>query len=334
MDRLTLKQLRYFDALARHCHFGRAAEACAISQPALSMQIKEMEEALGGVLLERGTRQVGLTSFGEEAAQRVRNILRSVDELGDFARASQDRLVGRLRIGMIPTVAPYLLPAVIGNLTRTHPELDIHVRETLTPKLIQELAEGRLDAAIVALPVSEPSLAEVALFAENFLLVRPGEDEGTPVPSGEALREMRLLLLEEGHCFRDQALAFCKMRSSPLREVLDASSLSTLVQMVSAGIGVTLIPEIAVAVETRSASVSVARFKNPQPSRTIGMVWRKTNPLARQLLQISEMVCLAADAARKPLARGILIARSPNLIAVARVEALQTLVRPVMTDRV
>jgi LysR family hydrogen peroxide-inducible transcriptional activator len=304
MDRLTLKQLRYFDALARHCHFGRAAEACSISQPALSMQIKEMEEALGGVLLERGTRQVGLTSFGEEAAQRVRNILRSVDELGDFARASQDRLVGRLRIGMIPTVAPYLLPAVIGNLTRTHPELDVHVRETLTPKLIQELAEGRLDAAIVALPVSEPSLAEVALFAENFLLVRPGEDEGTPVPSGEALREMRLLLLEEGHCFRDQALAFCKMRSSPLREVLDASSLSTLVQMVSAGIGVTLIPEIAVAVETRSASVSVARFKNPQPQRTIGMVWRKTNPLARQLLQISEMVCLAADAARKPPARG------------------------------
>jgi LysR family hydrogen peroxide-inducible transcriptional activator len=303
MDHVTLRQLRYFDALARHCHFGRAAEACAISQPALSMQIKEMEEALGGVLLERRTRQVGLTSFGEEAAQRVRNILRSVDELGDFARASQDRLVGRLRIGMIPTVAPYLLPAVIGNLTRTHPELDIHVRETLTPKLLQELAEGRLDAAIVALPVSEPSLAEVALFAENFLLVRPGDDEGTPVPSGEALREMRLLLLEEGHCFRDQALAFCKMRSSPLREVLDASSLSTLVQMVSAGIGVTLIPEIAVAVETRSASVSVARFKNPQPSRTIGMVWRKTNPLARQLLQISEMVCLAADAARKPPAR-------------------------------
>ena len=303
MNRLTLRQLRYFDALARHCHFGRAAEACAISQPALSMQIKEMEEALGGMLIERGARQVGLTNFGEQAAQHVRDILRSVDELGDFARASQDRLVGRLRIGMIPTVAPYLLPAVIGNLTRTHPELDIHVRETLTRKLIEELAEGRLDAAIVALPVSEPSLAEVALFAENFLLVRPGEDEGTAVPSGEALREMRLLLLEEGHCFRDQALSFCKMRSSPPREVLDASSLSTLVQMVGAGIGVTLIPEIAVAVETRSASVSVARFKNPQPSRTIGMVWRKTNPLARQLLQISEMVCLAADAARKPPAR-------------------------------
>jgi len=298
MIQITLRQLRYFDALARHGHFGRAAEACSISQPALSMQIKEMEVVLGGVLMERSARQVTLTKFGEEIVQRVRDILRSVDELGDFARASRDRLAGRLRIGMIPTIAPYLLPKVIENLARLHPELDIHVRETLTPRLIKEVAEGRLDTAIVALPVSEPSLTEVACFSEHFLLVRPGEDEGTPVPSHETLREMRLLLLEEGHCFRDQALSFCNMRSSPPREVLDASSLSTLVQMVGAGIGVTLIPEMAVAVETRSATVSVARFKNPQPSRTIGMVWRKTSPLATQLQQISEVVCLSADALR------------------------------------
>ena len=304
MIHATLKQLRYFDALSRHCHFGRAAEACAISQPALSMQIKELEQFLGGVLLERGARQIRLTKFGEEVAQRVRDILRSVDELGDFARASHDQLAGRLRVGMIPTIAPYLLPTIIGNLTRLHPELDIHVRETLTPKLIQELREGRLDTAIVALPVSEPSLTEIALFAEHFLLVRPGEAEGTPVPTVKALREMRLLLLEEGHCFRDQALSFCKLHASPPREVLDASSLSTLVQMVSAGIGVTLIPEMAVAVETRSAPVSVARFKNPQPSRTIGMVWRKTSPLARQLLQISEVICLSADTLRKQRASG------------------------------
>ena len=296
---ITLRQLRYFNALARQGHFGRAAEACAISQPALSMQIKDLEDALGGVLLERSPRQVALTTFGEEAAPRVRDILRLVDELEDLARASRDRLAGRLRIGMIPTIAPYLLPEVIGNLTRMHPEIDIHVRETLTPKLIEELADGRLDTAIVALPVSEPSLVEVALFSEHFLLVRPGEDEGKPVPSSKMLRTMRLLLLEEGHCFRDQALSFCNMQSSPPREVLDASSLSTLVQMVSAGIGVTLIPEMAVAVETRSASVSVTRFKNPQPSRTIGMVWRKTSPLARQLLQFSEVVRLSADALRK-----------------------------------
>ena len=299
MANVTMRQLRYFDALARHGHFGRAAEACSISQPALSMQIKELEEALGGLLLERSARQVALTRFGEELAPRVRDILRSVDELGDFARASQDRLAGRLRVGMIPTIAPYLLPRVIENLARLHPELDIHVRETLTPKLIKEVAEGRLDTAIVALPVSEPSLTEVALFTENFLLVRPGEAEGTPVPSREMLREMRLLLLEEGHCFRDQALSFCNMQSSPPREVLDASSLSTLVQMVGAGIGVTLIPEMAVAVETRSAPVSVARFRNPQPSRIIGMVWRRTSPLARQLQQISEAVCLSAGKARK-----------------------------------
>jgi LysR family hydrogen peroxide-inducible transcriptional activator len=299
MIQLTFRQLRYFDALARHSHFGRAAAACAISQPALSMQIKELEDALGAVLIERSARQVRLTRFGEQAALRVRDILRSVDELGDFARASRDRFAGRLRIGMIPTIAPYLLPAVIGTIARLHPELDIHVREALTSKLIQELGEGRIDTAIVALPVSEPSLSEVALFAENFLLVRPGEDEGTPVPSSEALSEMKLLLLEEGHCFRDQALSFCKMQSALPREILDASSLSTLVQMVGAGMGVTLIPEMAVAVETRSASVAVARFEDPQPSRTIGMIWRKTSPLAGQLLQLSEVVCRSAGALRE-----------------------------------
>jgi LysR family transcriptional regulator, hydrogen peroxide-inducible genes activator len=299
MVEVTLRQLHYFDALATHNHFGRAAAACAISQPALSMQIKDLEEALGAVLIERGARQVRLTKLGEEAAQRVRDILRSVDELGDFARASRDRLAGRLRVGMIPTVAPYLLPTVIENLTRMRPELDIHLREALTSKLIRELGEGRLDTAIVALPVSEPSLTEVPLFTETFVLVRPGEDEGTPVPTSEMLRNMRLLLLEEGHCFRDQALSFCHMQSSLPRETLDASSLSTLVQMVSAGMGVTLIPEMAVAVETPSASVSVARFKDPQPSRTIGMIWRKTSPLAGQLLQLSKVVYRSADALRE-----------------------------------
>ena len=298
MSNLTLKQLRYFEALARHGHFGRAADACAISQPALSMQIKELEGDLGASLFERGARQVGLTSFGEEFALRVRDILRSVDELEDLARVSRDKMVGRLRIGVIPTIAPYLLPTIIGNLTRIYAGLDIHVRETVTRKLIQELTEGRIDTAIVALPVSEPSFAEVALFAEDFVLIRPGEDEGKPVPNVEALSKMRLLLLEEGHCFRDQALSFCNRHSALPRELLDGSSLSTLVQMVSAGIGVTLIPEMAVAVETRSASVSVARFKRPKPSRTIGMIWRRTSPLAARLLQISEVVRHSADVLR------------------------------------
>lgn len=265
------------------------------------MQIKELEQEVGTELFERSAHQVRLTSFGEEFAPRIRDILRSVDELGDLARASRNRLLGRLRIGVIPTVAPYLLPTLLGNLSREHQGLDIHVRETLTPRLIQELEEGRLDTAIVALPVSEPALIETPLFTESFVLVRPGKDEGKPVPNPEALREMRLLLLEEGHCFRDQALSFCNvdMRAPPRRDFLEASSMSTLVQMVDAGIGVTLIPEMAVAVETRSAAVSVVRFRDPQPSRTIGMVWRKTSPLAKQLLHISAAVRRSTDALRE-----------------------------------
>jgi LysR family hydrogen peroxide-inducible transcriptional activator len=299
MINLTLRQLRYFDALAREAHFGRAAESCAISQPALSMQIRELEDALGIELLERSARQIRLTSFGEEFAVRARDIMRSVDELGDLARAARDRLVGRLRIGIIPTVAPYMLPAIIGDLTRHNAHIDLHIRETVTPKLIQELAEGRLDTAIVALPISEPSLTEVALFTEAFVLVRPFEDDGKPVPDRETLREMRLLLLEEGHCFRDQALSFCNLSATSSREILEGSSLSTLVQMVSAGIGVTLVPEMALAVETRSAKVSVARFRAPEPSRTIGMVWRKSSPLAKQLEQVADVVRQAADTARR-----------------------------------
>lgn len=300
MNNLTIKQFRYFEALVRHGHFGRAADACSITQPAMSVQIRDLEESLGTELFDRGARQVRLTSFGEEFALRVREILRSVDELSDLARAWQERLTGRLRIGVIPTIAPYLLPAIIGNLTRSYEGLEIHVRETLTRKLIEELAEGRLDTAIVALPVSEPSLTEVPLFTEKFVLVRPGEDAGKPVPSSETLREMRLLLLEEGHCFREQALSFCNMHSVRPRELLDGSSLSTLVQMVGAGIGVTLIPEMAVAVETRSAPVSVAHFGSPQPSRTIGMIWRKTSPLDKQLKEISEVVRRSADSLRDP----------------------------------
>ena len=299
MTNLTLKQLRYFEALARHGHFSRAAEACAISQPALSMQISDLEASLGTPLFERGARQVRLTGFGEEFAGRVRGILRAVDELGDLAAAARESLAGRLRIGIIPTIAPYLLPRIIADLTRLHGDLDIRVRETLTHRLIQELGDGRLDTAIVALPVSEPSLAEVALFAEEFVLVRPLEAAGEPVPTAERLRGMRLLLLEEGHCFRDQALSFCKLHSGLPRDVFDGSSLSTLVQMVSAGIGVTLIPEMAVPVETRSAAVSIARFDRPRPSRRIGMVWRRTSPLGRQLHHLADIVRQSAEALRE-----------------------------------
>lgn len=294
MSNLTLKQMRYFEALALHGHFGHAADAVGISQPALSMQIKDMEAELDVKLFERGARQVRLTRLGEDLAPRVRDILRAVDEVGDLARMAGNTLSGRMRIGVIPTIAPYLLPRFIGHLTHSHPTLDLHIRETLTPRLIEELAQGRIDAAIVALPVSEPAFEEVAIFEENFVLIRPDTDADRPVPDPADLAKMQLLLLEEGHCFRDQALAFCSMRSALSREGLDGSSLSTLVQLVGAGIGVTLIPDMAVGVETQSAAVSVARFNGTQPKRTIGMIWRKTSPLADQFHEIAGIVAQAA----------------------------------------
>lgn len=298
MTNITLKQLRYFEALARHGHFGRAAAACAISQPALSVQIRELEEALGAPLFERGARRARLTALGEDVARRVRGILGAVEELDDVTRAGGQGLTGRLRLGVIPTIGPYLLPRVVAALSRAHPGIDFHVRETLTERLIGEMLDGRLDTAIVALPVSERTLTEVPLFEERFVLVRPAQDAGKPVPDAEDLREMRLLLLEEGHCFRDQALSFCNLRTAAPREALDASSLSTLVQMVGAGVGVTLIPEMAVPVETRSAEVSVARFRAPEPSRRVGMIWRRTSPLAPQLERLAEVVRGAAQPER------------------------------------
>jgi LysR family hydrogen peroxide-inducible transcriptional activator len=289
MNSLSLRQLRYVEALARHGHFGRAAEDCAISQPALSMQVRALEEALGAPLFERGGRTVRPTPLGEAFVERARAILRAVDDLGDLARAAGGRLAGRVRLGVIPTVAPYLLPRILAALPAEAPGLDLQVRETVTPRLVRDLGEGRLDAALVALPLSEPALAEVALFSETFVLIRPEGEAGRPVPSAEALATMRLLLLEEGHCFRDQALAVCGGAGRP-REVLEGSALTTLVQMVQAGIGVTLIPEMAVAVETRAARVAVDRFPPPAPARTIGMVWRRTSPLAPALARLAGVV--------------------------------------------
>lgn len=293
MVNLTLRQLRYFDALARHGHFGRAAEASAISQPALSVQIRDLEADLGVTLFERGPRGVTLTAFGIAFKNRARDILRAVDELGDLARASQGDLSGRLRLGVIPTVAPYLLPSLVRRIAGHYPGLDLDIRETITPRLLDEIQDGRLDAAIVALPVSEPALTERPLFDEAFVLVRAEADGNLPMPAPEDLPRMRLLLLEEGHCFRDQALSFCSMQPVRPRMGLDGSSLSTLVQMVGAGLGITLIPDMAVPVETRSAPVSIGRFPAPQPSRTVGMVWRKTSPLADQLAGLSDVIASA-----------------------------------------
>lgn len=302
---ISMRQLRYFEALASHLHFGRAAAACAISQPALSQQIKELEDQLGAPLVERNARKLRLTSLGEALAQRTHAILQAVDELDDLARSSRETFSGRLSFGIIPTVAPYLLPAVVNRLTETFPQLDLTVREAVTHRLVDDLLDGRLDTAIVALPLSEPALTEHQLFTEDFVLVRPAGDAAKPVPSPEALGQMRLLLLEEGHCFREQALAYCTLAANAApntaRSLMEGSSLTTLVQLVGAGIGVTLIPRMAVEVEARSTAVAIAPLGHPAPTRSIGMVWRKANPLAGQFERIAEIVReLGTAAASRP----------------------------------
>ena len=237
MINFTLKHFRYFDALARFGHFGRAAEACSISQPALSVQIKELEAMLGSPLVERTARQVRLTTLGEEFLLRARKILTEVEEMSELARKPDGPLTGRLRLGIIPTVAPYLLPEIIRQLSVSLPNLELRPRESVTKSLLEDLLQSRLDFVIAALPVSEPRLREFALFDEDFVLVRSSDDAHLPVPSPDRLQEMKLLLLEEGHCFRDQALSFCDISPADPSLLMEGSSLATLVQMVDAGLG-------------------------------------------------------------------------------------------------
>lgn len=290
MKNLTMRQLRYFDAVMRHGHFGRAAEACAVSQPALSMQIKELEDMLGYALFERNARQVVLTGLGDVFAAHARKILRAVEELENLAHISQTRPVGRLRLGVIPTVGPYFLPAVFESLLRHYPDLELHICETLTLNLIRDLHDNRLDVALVALPVSDPSLFEFPLFTEEFFLARPLREAGKPAPDPHDLRHMRLLLLQEGHCFREQALAFCGIRAHlmPAFQILDASSLSTLVQMVGVGMGVTFLPSMSIPMEGHNAAIDIIALNPPRPVRTIGMVWRKTHTLHHQFEALAE----------------------------------------------
>lgn len=279
---ITLKQLRYFEAVAASGHFGRAAQICAISQPALSVQVRALEEALGAPLLERAPRQVSLTAFGRDFRTRAQDILRRVDDLG--ALAAQAGTGGALRLGVIPTIAPYLLPRLIPALRRAGHE--VTVRETLTPHLLEDLQAGRIDAAVLALPVEAPWTEALPLFSEALLSVRPrGEDGPLDVPRA------RWLLLEEGHCFRDQALAVC---GSGGVSALDGSSLSTLVQMVGAGLGVTLIPEMAAEVEARAAPVDIAPLNGVTATRTVGLIWRRSSPLADRYRGVGDIVRSAA----------------------------------------
>jgi len=274
---LTLRQLRYLEAIARHGHFGRAAEECAVSQPALSMQIRELERMLGAELLERRQGATALTEIGAEVARRAEHILSATRDLVDCARHSCRVLSGSLRLGVIPTLAPYVLPRVLPELHRQHPEVRLDLIESQTKTLLTELSHGALDVILLALPIDKPDLETLPLFDDCFLLAVPAED---PLPerarvNTRDVNARRLILLEEGHCLRDQALAYC---GNSADTGLRATSLATIMQMVASGYGVTLVPEVAIDVEVRDERIKLLRFVDPQPRRSVGLAWRRTSP--------------------------------------------------------
>jgi len=289
---VTFRQLRYFDALARHRHFGRAAEDCAISQPALSMQIRDLERLLGAPLVERRPNDVGLTELGSEIARRAENLLIGADELVEFARQRQGVLTGTLRFGLIPTLAPYLLPQLLPALQSQYPDLKLELRETQTNMLLEELARGSLHVLMLALPVNDAEIETLRLFDDPFLLVVPASD---PLPrdaqvTARDVNQRRLILLEEGHCLRDQALSFCSTRGGEAPASLGATSLATVMQMVANGYGATLLPEIAADVEVRDTRVKLLRFTDPSPRRIIGLAWRRTSPRKVDFLALGQIV--------------------------------------------
>jgi LysR family hydrogen peroxide-inducible transcriptional activator len=276
---VTLRQLRYFEALSRTRHFGMAASQCAVTQPALSMQVKDLEQELGVVLVERRGNSVGLTPAGQEIAARAEAILAQVRELTDFACQQRGVLTGTLRLGIIPSVAPYLLPGLLSRIQATYPSLDLLVRETQTDTLIEELVRGDLDAALLALPVSQGQLDTIDLFDDRFMIAVQAQTAPGWSPENLHARMMRerLLLLEEGHCLRDQALQFCKVANVQARKALGAASLTTIMQMVAAGHGITLLPELCAAAEVDRQRIALIQFPDEPPMRTIGLAWRRTS---------------------------------------------------------
>lgn len=297
---VSLRQLRYLESLAETRHFGHAAEACAVSQPALSMQIKELEDELKVSLVERRKSGIELTEQGEEIAKRARAILASVRDLVDYAKHQEGLLTGALKLGAIPSIAPYLLPAALPELQRRFPALSLQLRETVTANLVRELVAGDLDLIIVALPIDDPDVETFHLFDDRFVLAIKASQANRRLrhASTDMLGDDRLLLLEEGHCLRDQALSYCRLVTTEARESFGASSLATIVQMVANGYGITLLPEMAIAAEVHaSEGIRLLRFHAPEPKRAIGLAWRKTSPRKRDFIQFAELL---RDAAPRP----------------------------------
>ena len=287
---ITLRQLRYLCALQSHRHFGRAAGACSVTQPAMSMQIREMERELGVELVERRPGEVSFTDIGIEVARRAEQVLSATHDLMDFARHGAGLLTGRLQLGVIPSLAPYVLPRILPALQRRFPDLKVELRETQTKGLLEELNGGALDVVMLALPVEEAEVATLPLFDDPFLLAVPATDHrSTDAPlCPHDIDQQRLILLEEGHCLRDQALAYCTGARGDVR--LGATSLATVMQMVANGYGITLLPSVAIDVEVRDARVKLLQFDAPVPARTVGLAWRRTSPRKADFVALGQLI--------------------------------------------
>ncbi len=295
MSNVTIRQLRYFQALAQTGHFGHAAALCSVSQPALSMQIKELESELGTPLVERRPSGAQLTPIGHEIAARANEILILTQGLSDLAESRARILSGALSLGVIPTIAPYLLPATLAEIRRSYPSLDLRIRETRTETLVTDLLSGGLDLLLLALPIEHPEIETLPLFDDPFVLAAPntGEQPTRILSTDDLLLENRVLLLEEGHCFRDHALEVCDMHRRGEIDTMGASSLATIVRMVANGMGVTLLPEISVNTETPGLDLRLLEFADPAPSRSVGLAWRKSSPRKRDFAEVGKMILAA-----------------------------------------
>lgn len=290
---MNLRDLQYLVALAEHRHFGHAAEACFVSQPTLSTQIRKLEDELGVTLIERTSREALLTDAGRDIVRRARHVLHEVEQIRNVARRASDPDTATVRLGIFPTLGPYLLPHIVPPLHARFARLELLLVEEKTEQVLEGLRSGRLDAGIVALPVPDEHLHVEFLFEEPFVLAVP---RGHRLAPKRALRlpdlaGENLLLLEDGHCLRDQALEVCQLAGASERRGFRATSLETLRQMVAAGVGITLLPTLAVQPSVAQApNVQLVEFAGQPPHRRIAMLWRKSSAISDLLAQITEVI--------------------------------------------
>ena len=290
---MNLRDLQYLVALGDHRHFGRAAEACFVSQPTLSTQLKKLEAELGAELIERSSRQVLLTAAGEQVVARARLILADAENIRGIAKRAQDPESGSIRMGLFPTLAPYLLPHVVPAIHARFPNLELLLVEEKTEVVLQRLQDGSLDVGVLALPINDDSLHHEPLFTEPFVLATPADHTLAATDGAidvSMLAGEDVLLLEEGHCLRDQALSVCRLAGAEERSGFRATSLETLRQMVAAGVGVTLLPSLAVQPPVPpSPDVALVAFVEP-PTRDIAMLWRRTSVYRDLLPKVADVI--------------------------------------------